>query len=301
MNLDFDLERVEATEFGVGQQDGDSRDFVVIPVDASVHTVLLDVVKATSREADQDTVDLPYFDPADKHASKEYLILPIDHELAKPIAELHHTDNLVLVPAQLDHLRQSFCYFVRLTDDRNRRLTALRRASQFKGTLGRQNRLLSLMRDTLHAVEGPIFQLNADFDVLVDSQYIHILHPTSFKALGQIDEAVAEAIPRNIQSVKASLPDVDWSNIQEYATSHSRAADLLSSIRTRGYSENLERTALVGLCRRTHVNVDNSQPHIIVPEDQIVAFLEVVDRRRYEIGLVPYEPEQYRAPSRERL
>ena len=301
MNLDFDLDQVEATEFGVGQQVSGSREFVVIPVDSSVHNVLLDVVKTTSSNTIQDTLALPHFDPADKHASKEYLVLPIDHELADPIARLHHADNLVLVPAQLNRLRQSFCYFVRLTDNSNRRLTALRRASQFKGTLGRQNRLLSLMGDTLRTVEGPVFQLNADFDVLVDSQFIHIVHPTSFKELGQIEEAIAQAVPRNIQSVSVSLPDVDWSNIRKYATSHSRAAGLLSSIRTRGYSENLNRIALVDLCDRTGVIVDNSQPKIFVPENQILAFLEVIDRRRYEIGLVLNGPEQYRASSRERL
>lgn len=32
-----------------------------------------------------------------------------------------------------------------------------------------------------------------------------------------------------------------------------------------------------------------------------MGFLEVLDRRRYEVKLVPDEPEQFRAPSRTRL
>ena len=305
MKLDFDLEQIVATEFGLGEHVGASMQFGTIPVDNSVHAVLLDVVKATLRNGGRnfevDTVVLPYFDPADKHASEEYLVLPIDHELAKPLAEFHNADRLLTSPAQLELFQRSFCYFVRLTDSGNRRLTALRRASQFKGTLGRQNRLLALLGDTLRTVNEPLFQLNADFDVLIDSQFIHIVHPTSFRVLGQIDEAIAEAMPRNVERIRASLPDVGWSSIQEYAASHPRAASLLSSIRTRGYAENLSRTALVDLCKRTHVVVDDSQDEILVSEDQVLAFLEVVDRRRYDISLVTDSPEQYRASSRERL
>ena len=80
-----------------------------------------------------------------------------------------------------------------------------------------------------------------------------------------------------------------------------RAASLLASIRTQGYTANLDETALVALCVGTGVDLDTFGERIAVPEEQILPFLEVIDRRRYEIGLVPKTPEQYRASSRTRL
>ena len=181
------------------------------------------------------------------------------------------------------------------------RLTAIRRATQFKGALNKQNRILSLGTDALRIVENPIFQLNADFDVVVDSELVYIIHPTSFKLLGQIEEAIMEAVPRNVEAIAQTAFYVDWSNIEEYAVGHSRAASLLASIRTQGYAKNLDESELESLCIRTGVVLDTSGGQIAVPEGQILPFLEVIDRRRYEIGLVPNTPEQYRASSRTRV
>ena len=40
MKLDFDLEKVTVTEFGVGRDDGDGQTFIAVPVDADVQTAL---------------------------------------------------------------------------------------------------------------------------------------------------------------------------------------------------------------------------------------------------------------------
>ena len=236
-----------------------------------------------------------------KYASEEYLTLPVDDDLAMRLKDLHQTPNLSLPSDYLDWITKSFCYFARLYDHQGRRLTAIRRATQFKGALNKQNRILSLGTDALRIVERPIFQLNTDFDIVVDSELIHIIHPTSFKLLGQIEEAIAEAVPRNVAAISQAAFYVDWSNIEEYAGGHSRAASLLSSIRTQGYAENLDQAELESLCSRTGVVLDKSGGNIAVPEGQILPFLEVIDRRRYEIGLVPNTPEQYRASSRTRV
>ena len=301
MNLDFDLEHIVTTEFGVGETTEGNRDFVSVPVDLQVQEVLAELARSTSGSIDQDKMSAPHFDPAEKYANREYVVLPLDSDLAAPLTEFHRTDKLDLVTPQLDRLRQSFCYFSRFTDTQNRRLTALRRASQFKAIIGKQNRLISLVADTLRTIQDPVFQLNADFDVLVDSELIHIVHPESFRILSQIDAAIAEAVPRNIQSIQTSLPYVDWVDIEKYGIGHSRAAGLLASIRTRRYADNLNRDAFIALCRKTGVEVDASQNQVVIPEGQVMAFLEVLDRRRYEVNLVSDRPEQYRASSRERL
>ena len=161
--------------------------------------------------------------------------------------------------------------------------------------------MVQLVNNTLRTVDEPILQLNSDWDILIDSDYVHIVNTASFMALGDVDEALRDAIPRNIGIIRNSLGYVDWTNIEEYATDHPRAAGLLASIQSRGYADNLNRSALVELCDSTGVMVEESGGMVSVVDRDILGFLEVIDRRRYPIELVPSQPEQYRASSRSRL
>ena len=301
MNLNFDIENVETTEFGVGRYTGSDRTYAVIPVHLGVQTTLQGMVAGTCQKMEASVESPSTFNPAEKYASEEYLTLPIDDDLALRLRMLHETPNLTIANDYLDWMTKCFCYFARLWDGNGKQLTALRRASQFKGALNKQNRILSMGTDALGIVDGPIFQLNADFDVIVDSDTVHIIHPNSFKLLGQIEEAIAEAVPHNVAAIAQALTYVDWANVEDYAASHSRAASLLSSIRTNGYAENLDKSALESLCQGTGVSLEDVQGKIVVSDEQILPFLEVVDRRRYEIGLVPHTPERYRASSRARV
>ena len=301
MNLNFDTENVETTEFGVGRDIGSDRTYAVVPIDLEVQTTIQEMVEATTQKS-KAIVDSPStFDPAEKYANSEYLTLPIDDDLACRLREFHETPNLRIANDYLDWITKCFCYFARLRDVDGRQLTALRRAAQFKGALKKQNRILSLGTDALRIVENPIFQLNADFDVIVDTDTVHIMHPGSFKILGQIEDAIAEAVPRNVEIISQAVTYVEWANVKEYATTHTRGASLLASIRTNGYADNLDKPALEALCKATGVLLENAQGKIVVPEQHILPFLEVVDRRRYEIGLVAETCERYRASSRTRV
>ena len=308
MNIDFDVSQNVTAEFGVGQREGEVAQYYLMPVDDTVQDALLREAESTITSIAQMTTSTarmtahtPHFDPSEKYGNKEYVVLPLQHELAASLAELHEVDNLPLTTPQLESLRNAHCYFLRGTDSNGRRLTALNRASQFKATLGRQGRLLMLFSDALQVIPDPVMQLNAGFDIVIDSEFIHILHPASFRALGNIDKAIAEAVPQNVRVLSQAAFFVDWSNIEEYAVRHSRAASLLASIRTQGYAEYLDKAALKSLCQRQGVSIDASQSQIVVPKEKIIPFLEVMDRRRYEIGLVPNRPEQYKATSRTRV
>ena len=301
MNLNFDIAKIEVTEFGVGRQIGADRIFVAVPAHVAVQRTLQEMVAATRRRMEDSAEKPSTFDPAEKYASEEYLTLSIDDDLALRLKTLHQTSNLSIANDYLDWITKSFCYFARLHDDQGRQLTAIRRSTQFKGALNKQNRILSLGTDALRIVENPIFQLNADFDVVVDSGLIHIIHPTSFKVLGQIEEAIREAVPRNIQAIQSQMGYVEWSSIEEYATSHSRAASLLASIRTNGYGNSLDRSALESDCKAGGISLTDVAGELIVPDGQILDFLEVVDRRRYVSRLVAGVTERYKASSRTRV
>lgn len=301
MNLNFDIENVKTTEFGVGSYSGSDRTYAMIPVDLGVQTTLQGMVASTCRKMEANAESPSAFDPAEKYASVEYLTLPIDDDLALRPKTLHESQNLNYAPDYLDWMTRCFCYFARLCDEDGKQLTALRRATQFKGSLNKQNRILSLGNDALRIVDGPVFQLNVDFDVIVDSDTVHIIHPNSFKLLGQIKEAIAEAVPRNIKAIKSQVGYVEWSSIEEYANTHSRAANLLASIRTNGYGDNLDRSALESDCDAGGISLTDVAGRLVVPDGQILDFLEVVDRRRYVSRLAPGVTERYKASSRTRV
>jgi hypothetical protein len=55
------------------------------------------------------------------------------------------------------------------------------------------------------------------------------------------------------------------------------------------------------LYRRTKVKIQEANGRIVVLADQMMGFLEVLDRRGYEVQLVKNSPEHFRAGSRTKI
>jgi hypothetical protein len=297
VKLLFDVETVTDVEFGVGREDEAETTFSFVPVDDDVQNVLREMVVTTAaREEERSAGSAPY-DPADKHAQMEYLILPLGDELARSLRELHESANLPTNADALDDPSVVFCYFVKMKDAKERRLTAVRRATQFKGTVGK--RLIRFLTNALRLVRHDVFKLDIDCDLLVDAENVHILRPSAFEALVGAREAVVAAAPTNVAAIARDMRFVEFTGISEYAQKHPRAARLLASIRATGNSRNISPGALRSLCRRNGVKVKSLQGSIVVQAGHELAFLEVLDRRRYEVELVSDRPERYRAASRQ--
>ena len=118
--------------------------------------------------------------------------------------------------------KEVFCYFAKMTDARGRRLTALRRATQFKGVL--KKRLIRLVDDALKVVDDKVFKLDTDFDLLMDAHNVHILRPAAFEFVGELQDAVLAAAPDNVRLIQHDLGFVDFGGVGVYATKHPRAA-----------------------------------------------------------------------------
>jgi hypothetical protein len=88
VNLNFDVNNVRTTEFGVGRDDESNERFSFVAVDADVQEALREMVVATW-DAMQTQTDTPSrYEPSDKHGSSEYLHLPLSDELATRMREL---------------------------------------------------------------------------------------------------------------------------------------------------------------------------------------------------------------------
>jgi len=301
MTLEFDLGNVTVTEFGVGRDDGDAQTFVAVPVDAAVQGALTEMVQATWDAMQKDEDGPAKYEPSEKHGGTEYLYLPLDDELAASVRELHEAASLTIDAAALSDPADVFCYFARLTDKKKRRLTALRRATQFKGVLKSRNRLVRMLDDTLKIIEDTVFKLDNDFDLLVDSVNVHILRPSGFEFAGKLQQAILEAVPENIKAIRKDLAFVDFDGIEVYAGTHPRAARYLASIRGQEETKNIDKSLLKKLCKQTGVEVKESNGKVSITDGHEMGFLELLDRRRYEVSLVKEKPERYRAASRRKI
>jgi len=299
MKLQFDLASVKHVEFGVGQDIDDARTYAYVPVDGAVQAALREMTVATWAAMQTLSKDPQRYEPSEKHAGEEYLYLAMDDELSIPLKALHQAVNLDLAFNALQNPVKVFSYFARLTDGESRHLTALRRATQFKGVL--KNRLIRYANDTLRIIEDKVFKLDNDFDLLIDSATIHILRPSGFEFAGQLQSAVLAAVPQNVKVLQKDVTFVDFDRIAAYAIMHPRAARYLASIKGQKESKNIDMRNLKQLCKVTGVEVKVVKGKLVVDESQVMGFLEVLDRRRYEVELIKDQPEHYRAASREPL
>jgi len=297
MKLEFDLERVRVVEFGVGRDDSNGQTFVALSIDGDVQDALREMAAATWVALQEDPEGPAKYEPSEKHGSVEYLYVPLGERFASSMRELHEASNLPLDNRALDDLPSVFCYFARLTDGRGRRLTALQRATHFKGIV--KSRLIRLATDALKLVGDRVFKLDNDFDLLIDARTVHILRPSGFEFAGKLQHAILEAVPENVEAIQKDLPFVDFGDLGAYAAEHPRAARLLASIR--GQAENINKAALKKLCRITRVEIIEAKGRISVARGHEIGFLEVLDRRRYQLELVKGQPETFRAPSRKRI
>lgn len=299
MTLHFDFQHVTTVEFGVGRDDGSSETFSLVPVDSQIQEALREMAETTWNAIQESGNTPPMYDPSEKYTSTEPLYLPLSHQLAERMRHLYTAANLSIDGGALASPNEVFCYFARFTDSEGRRLTALKRATQFKGIL--KSRLLQFVSDALKLVEDKVFKLDLEFDLLIDEQTVHILRPSAFEFAGKLQGAILAAVATNIAAIKIQLKFVEYSNIQAYALSHPRAARYIASIRSQEEMKNIDKAALKRICKINGVPITESQGKIIVDDDAVMDFLEVLDRRRYQLELVKGSPERFKAASRSKL
>ena len=300
MKLEFDIGEIPTTiEFGVGRDEGMKQTYYLVAADADVQIALRDVAK-TTWDAMQEIDNNPtIYEPSEKYASSEHVYLPLSDELAKPIRDLHEANNLAMETTALADTATVFCYFARMSDKGGRRLTGLRRATQFKGVL--KNRLVRFVSDALRLIPDRVFKLDNEFDLLVDAKHVHILRPSGFEFAGRLQDAILAAVPGNLKAIQKDMDYVDFGVIQAFASRHPRAARYLASIRTQNETKNVDKRALKSLCKRTGVEIKELNGKVTVEEAHVLGFLEVLDRRRYEIELVRESPERFKAASRRKI
>jgi len=152
----------------------------------------------------------------------------------------------------------------------------------------------------LMLLEDKVFKLDNDFDLLIDSDRLHIWRPKAFEILNEMKQSLLDAAQTHIDALQQEVPNVDFGAIGIYASSHPRAARYLASIRKQNIKD-IDSDRLRDLCDRTGVEYDEVDGKMNIGDKHIMGFLEILDRRRYGIELIQDSPEFYKAASRQKL
>lgn len=297
MPLNFDLATIDAIEFGVGRETENGTEFVLIPTDENIKAALSDMASETWTAISKH--DEVAFAPAEKYDSEENVVTATNGEYAGVLADLHRAAMLPIVANALNEPEHIVCYFARFSNRNQRRLTCVRRATQFKGIL--KSRLIQVVTDALKIVQERTFKLDNDYDLLIDDENIHILRASGFVVVSEIDEIVMGAMPQNVERLQGNLPFVDFTLISAYASTHSRAAKVLASIRSEGEAIDVSRERLIAACNECGAEVEIDRDRIRPRAGHELNFLYVLDRRLFRVQLVEGRIERYQAGSRRPL
>lgn len=292
--MDFDFGGIRQTRFGVGvRQRGEMTLYGVDP-DDSVRATLMEMAEDTLARMIEVSEDPIEYDPANQYSSNEHLTVMLDDDLAVVFREMHETQTFEPGGNVLESPARVFCYFARLADENGSSLTAVRRASGFKGMVRKRRRMVSVGDDRVTLAPPNIFLLDNDFDVLVDDDMVHILHVQGFEQVGELNPMVRAAASRNLTTLKDTLSFLDWEFDTNTWNCSTTVARRLSSVMRRQL-QGITVDTLVDRCQAGSVPFTRTANGLSFSEDSMPGLLDALGRKFYDQELIPGVRERYRA------
>ncbi len=265
--------------------------------DDSVRAILGEMAEDTWGRMTEISEDPVEYDPANRYGSSDYAAVVLDDPLAEVFREIHETQSFDPGGNILDNPSRIFCYFARLTDDNGLSLTAVRRATDFKGMVRKRGRMVHIGDDRVTLVPRDVFLLDNDFDVLVDDDMVHILHVRGFEQVGGLTAMVRAAASRNLTKLKDTLSFLEW----EFDTASWRCSvgvvRQLSSV-VRQQLQGISVDLLIDRCQAGAVPFTQTANGLSFSEDSMPGLLDALGRRFYKQELIPGVKERYRAGNR---
>ena len=280
MNKDFDIGSIENVEFGVCRDVDDGESFLLVPVDNDVKQILKEMLAETKSKVHSDGEPQNY-QPAEKYSSIEQLKLPLANDMVTRIKEVYDAENLPTDAGAIADPDGMIAYFALFYDKHGNKVFAMRRSTQFKGILKARNRLIRWEDETLKIIPDNVFKLDQDFDFYVSNDMIYIYRPSGFEYTAALDEHILQQAEQNSRALEQDIGFVNFDGIVQYVANHKRAARLVASLRSRDDLSQISKTHLKKLCKE-------------------YLFLQVLDRRRYNVTLIENNDETYVAASRRR-
>ncbi len=301
MRNEFDFGHITSVEFCVNVVEGDASEDFQIPIDPSVQDALRDMLRDTANRLDGDDQDAAWddYELSEKYASSEHLRADLNSDEMAVARELFdeegwHTDaNMLSEPKAIAY------YFAVYRDPQNRKIVGVRRAAQFKGVVSA--RLLRLFDNSLQMLDDQVFKLDLDFDYLITSAHVYILHPAGFEATVGIQALVSERASENAEALGESIKFANFERIAEFVKTKRRAARLVAALSARDDLDRIKRSKFIATAAETGVVLEKKGSKIGPAPGSELGFLELLDRRRYTVEIMVGAKEAFLASSRKRI
>jgi len=296
---EFDIAHIASVNFGVRlRTDGNS---YFVPTDVAVREALGTMVVATFQSFEAIEGEWEPHDVSEDYGERRRVFAPRGGELMADLAAIFDADDLPDLANLDERVRDLDYYFAVCRDDEGRKLVAVRKATQFKGTLAAQNRFIRLVDDSFVLIEDKVLKLDTEFDVLISDQHIFMLRMRAVEQIGQFVENVASAARAKLQVIHDTVPFLDMSRIQEKIDRHPKLARLACSIAGRADLAVLDRTKVERDARDHGVRFKEVDGRLLCNVTDEAKLLEVLDARRYHSDLTINPAVPYRATGRQRV
>lgn len=241
---------------------------------------------------------LPLYSPAEKYSGEDACRIELAKEYLEPLREVYALQNLPSNANSLNDIEDLVYYYSVFRDNQQRRLVAFHLARRFKGMV--KARLTVINGDVLTLLNKPVFQLDQDFEFLVDAGSCYILRPHGFDLIAQTKEQILAASANNAAAVQAQVAYLRIDEIVRFSATHSRSARLLAAIRGRPDLHLVDANLLQQACAHQGVVLQHINGQFGPGAGHEYDFLCVLDRRAYTAELIPNDVEKYEAASRTR-
>jgi len=293
---DFNFQQIQSVEFGVCLDTVERQSHRLVPCVAAVQQALKEMLEETRRSLFADGSGFTEFSPAEKYASNERLRIALSSDLVNKQREVFEAVNLPTDSNALNNTDAIISYFAIFRDNGSQKLLAFRRAAQFKGVL--KKRLIRFSDDALRIVPDHVFKLDTDFDFLIFDNQVLIWRPSGFVFTADMDNQIAACANENVSYIEKTIACVDFTDLREFVFTHKRAMRLVAVIKSRKDLAAIAPKLLSVECKQARILLRQKNGKLLPEPGHELAFLMLLDRRRYTVTLIEGQPETYEAPSR---
>jgi hypothetical protein len=297
---DIDIGSIASVNFGIALRSNGNLYFV--PTDAGLKGALKEMIASTVATLNAVEGDWQAYDISEDYGQRRRIYCNRNNEYMAVFSTLFDAgalDDLTNLP---DHVYDIEYYFAEITDNQDRRMVGVRKATQFKGTVKARNRLVRMTNDTLSIIEDTVFKLDNEFDVLITDANIYILSDAKMQQLADITSRVAATAKDKIQAIEDTITFLDLSRIKEKIAKHPRVARYAASIAQNHLIVNFQRAKIEALALQHGIvfkELDTGKLQCRVQDE--AKLMELLDARRYHLDLAGNGGDPYRATGRQKV
>jgi hypothetical protein len=288
-------------DFVVSMKDSDEDAFFRIPLSSAAGSLLTESLANTLAALTkvQPLVALPQYSPAEKHATKEPMRVPLDTDYMAKARKLYNLAEVETNAQVLEaHPAAVYLYFVRFEpNEAGPMVLGVKQAAQFKG--GLKSRWLSL-GDELDVVKEKLFRLDSDFDFLITNDAVFMLRVDKCEYLLGLEVEMRLRAPAQVTALRSHLPFLDLSCFSEALIGKASARDirLLASVAARPDLAQTDKQLLKRYCLENNIPLKLHRGKLIPTGTNPLGILKALDRRLYQVMLIKDKHERYEASSR---